>query len=235
MSARAAAVRGPHEAPPSSRLPGARQTSARPWLATRRARAAATCATLGIALLLSAEWIRIKADAAQFLIARAWSREQQGERQARPWPWADTHPIARLRLPGSEPLIVLEGASGRTLAFGPAHDSASVLPGEAGNSVISAHRDTHFRALRRLAPGDEIRTELADGRRARFVVTDLRVVDSRRVQIALDAERPRLTLITCYPFDAINPHGPLRYIVTADRIDTYGGQTTGMTSRLLRR
>jgi sortase (surface protein transpeptidase) len=27
---------------------------------------------------------------------------------------------------------------------------------------------------------------------------------------------PRLTLVTCYPFDAIEPGGPLRYVVTAE-------------------
>jgi sortase A len=126
--------------------------------------------------------------------------------------------VARLRISAGKPLIVLEGASGRTLAYGPAHDSASVVPGDIGNSLISAHRDTHFAVLRKLAAGDEISTELPGGRRTRFVVTDLRIVDSRRVRIQLDSTHPRLTLITCYPFDVINPHGPLRYIVTADKI-----------------
>jgi hypothetical protein len=37
-----------------------------------------------------------------------------------PWPWAYTWPIARLMLPFKEiELIVLNGAYGRSLAFGP--------------------------------------------------------------------------------------------------------------------
>jgi sortase A len=117
-----------------------------------------------------------------------------------------------------EPLIVLEGSSGRNLAFGPTHDAASVLPGDAGNSVIAAHRDTHFKMLETLAPGDRLRIERVDGRVAFFAVTDIRIVDSRTTRIALDAEEPRLTLVTCYPFDAIRPGGPLRFVVTANLI-----------------
>jgi sortase A len=47
-------------------------------------------------------------------------------------------------------------------------------------------------------------------------VSDVRVVDSRRTRIALAAEGPRLTLVTCYPFDAVVPGGPLRWVVTVD-------------------
>jgi sortase A len=53
-----------------------------------------------------------------------------------------------------------------------------------------------------------------------FVVTDVRIVDSRRTRIALDANAALLTLVTCYPFDAINPGGPLRWLVTAERLSS---------------
>ncbi len=115
-------------------------------------------------------------------------------------------------------LLVLEGSSGRNLAFGPVHDPASVLPGQWGNSVIEGHRDTHFRVLKDLRLGDQVHIELPDGRRASFAVAHLQVVDSRRSRIVLDSEAPRLTLVTCYPFDAVRPGGPLRYVVTADWI-----------------
>jgi sortase A len=121
-------------------------------------------------------------------------------------------------IPRGDPLIVLQGASGRNLAFGPTHDAASVLPGDVGNSVIAAHRDTHFRMLETLVPGDRLRIERVDGRVAFFAVSDIRIVDSRSTRIALDAEEPRLTLVTCYPFDAIRPGGPLRFVVAADLI-----------------
>jgi sortase A len=203
------------------------------WSRARRP-LAALAAVIGVLCLMQAAWIEVKAYAAQALIEAAWERNQLGAPSARPWPWADTTPVARLTvlerdprsvsmppqyaIPRGEPLIVLEGSSGRNLAFGPTHDAASVLPGDAGNRVIAAHRDTHFRMLETLAPGDRLRIERVDGRVAFFAVTDIRIVDSRTTRIALDAEAPRLTLVTCYPFDAIRPGGPLRFVVTADLI-----------------
>jgi len=173
-------------------------------------------ATIGIACMVGACWIHVKAFAAQVLINAAWDRAQQGAAAARPWPWADTMPVARLTFHDWRTLVVLEGSSGRNLAFAPSHDAASVAPGEPGNSVISAHRDTHFRALEHARVGDRIRVERPDGQIYLFAVTDVRVVDSRHERLALDADVPRLTLVTCYPFDAIQPGGPLRFVVTAD-------------------
>jgi sortase A len=72
--------------------------------------------------------------------------------------------------------------------------------------------------LEALEAGDRLRIERIDGRVAFFAVTDIRIVDSRRARITLGADEPRLTLVTCYPFNAIHPGGPLRFVVTADLI-----------------
>ena len=93
-------------------------------------------------------YIPAKAVVAQQLLQLAWERAQDGARAARSWPWADTPPVARLIVPELDiDQIVLEGASGRTLAFGPGVLPGSVPPGDAGHIVISGHRDTHFRFL----------------------------------------------------------------------------------------
>jgi sortase A len=183
---------------------------------TRRALSLGAIA-LALACFGAASWIHIKAFAAQELIGAAWNRAREGATDARPWPWADTTPVARLTMRG-ESFIVLEGASGRNLAFGPTHDAASVMPGDRGNSVIAAHRDTHFRVLQGLRLGDRLSVERKDGRVFQFSVTDARIADSRHERIALGAHAPRLTLVTCFPFDAIQPGGPLRFVVTADWI-----------------
>jgi sortase A len=81
--------------------------------------------------------------------------------------------------------------------------------------VISGHRDTHFAFLRRLGVGDEIVLEAPDGRRHRYVVASTHVVDRHDVRVVADAGDTRLTLVTCYPFDAVRPGGPLRYVVVA--------------------
>jgi sortase A len=172
---------------------------------------------VGLLCLGHSGWIHTKAFIAQQLIGQSWRRARAGDADAKPWWWADARPVAKLTFGrDSRALLVLEGSSGRNLAFGPVHDPASVLPGQSGNSVIAGHRDTHFSVLRDLRLGDRVRVELLNGRRASFAVTHLQVIDSRRSRIVLDSEAPRLTLVTCYPFDAIRPGGPLRYVVTAD-------------------
>lgn len=174
---------------------------------------------LGFWQLGQGAYIPAKAWVAQELMQRAWHRAEAGEAQPAPWPWADTFPVARLTARGGNvDLIVLSGGSGRTLAFGPGHLGASALPGDPGNSVIAGHRDTHFSFLRYLERGDSLRIERPDGNGHLFIVTHVDVVDSRRASIVLDAATPTLTLVTCYPFDAAVPGGPMRYVVTAEGV-----------------
>jgi len=112
-------------------------------------------------------WIHAKAELAQYLLQRAWERTLRGEAGATPWPWADTWPVARLRVPAhGVDLIVLTGVSGRTLAFGPGYAPESAVLGASGTAIVTAHRDTHFRFLERVRPGDEIVVELPGRSRA---------------------------------------------------------------------
>ena len=161
-------------------------------------------------------WIQAKAWLAQGLIARAWQRTLAGEAHAKPWPWADTWPVARLSVPslGIE-RYVLEGADGAAMAFGPGHLRGTALPGAQGNSVISGHRDTHLAFLRELPVGAEIDVQAADGSRRRYVVRYTQVLDRRDVWIAKQEGPTRLTLVTCFPFDALRAGGPQRYVVWA--------------------
>lgn len=161
--------------------------------------------------LLNALWIPAKAVLAQVLMEGAWDRVQQGDTGARPWPWADTSPVAVLEIPRLEVRqLVLEGASGRNLAFGP----ATVTPIESSDLVLSGHRDTHFRALEDIQPGDRILLTRPGGLK-QYRVAWLDVVDSRAQEIVLEPRHDRLTLVTCYPFDAPTAGGPLRFVVTA--------------------
>lgn len=165
-------------------------------------------------------WIYAKARLAQHLLQRAWARTLAGETAVKPWPWADTWPVARLRVPAhGVDLIVLDGVSGRTLAFAPGHATASARPGAPGTAIVTAHRDTHFGFLARVRPGDEVVVESPDGGVARFRVREAAVVDSRTARIRRDDGEPALVLLTCYPFDALRPGGPLRYVVEAASVD----------------
>ena len=171
---------------------------------------------LAVALLAAGFWLPAKAELAQHLLNRAWQRTTDGDTLAKPWPWADTHPVARLTLPDSdEPLTVLAGASGRNLAFAPALLDGSAPPGAHGVTVIAGHRDTHFRRLATLALGDQLSLERPDGSVLTYEVANLDVVDSERASLRLDADESIVVLVTCYPFEAVTPGGSLRYVVTA--------------------
>jgi len=174
---------------------------------------------LGVALLAAGLWLPAKAELAQQLLQRAWTETRTNGGTVRPWPWADTWPVAQLRLPGSAaPLTVLAGASGRNLAFAPALMDGSALPGEPGVSVIAGHRDTHFRALATLVVGDRFSLERPDGAVYTYEVTALDVIDSERAMLRLDAEESVVALITCWPFDAVTAGGPWRYVVSAQLV-----------------
>lgn len=176
---------------------------------------------LGAATLggCDALWIPAKALLAQQLLARAWQQALAGTPAPRPWPWADTAPVAQLEVPRLGVVrIVLAGASGRTLAFAPGHVDGTPLPGDAGNSLVAGHRDTTFRFLARLVSGDLVVVERDDGRRVRFRVDTLEVFDAADPRARADDGSSTLTLVTCYPFDSPVPGGRLRYVVRAHRI-----------------
>jgi len=170
-------------------------------------------------------WIQAKAWLAQALIAQAWSRTLMGEPRARPWPWADTWPVARLRVPalGIE-RYVLAGADGSALAFGPGHLIGTPPPGNAGNSVVGGHRDTHLAFLKDLQAGDVIEVERADGVRVTFRVVEGLVLHKGDVWVAKQEGPTRLTLVTCYPFNALRAGGAQRYVVFAFELPNRGGE-----------
>ena len=180
---------------------------------------ALTCAVIGGAAAGHGAWIGVKAQAAQYLIERAWQRSERREARdsnLQPWPWADTQVLARLRVPSAaQEQFVLAGAHGQALAFGPGHLSGTPLPGEFGNSVIAGHRDTHFEFLRDIGVGDEIFFDLPDGRTVRYRVRRVWVTTEDDLRPLAEQAATALTLITCYPFDALRAGGPLRYIVEA--------------------
>ena len=171
-----------------------------------------TAAFFSLLYLLSALWIPAKAELAQWLIEHSWQQVLKGNENARPWPWADTRPVGVLTVPrlGIRQFI-LEGNSGRNLAFGPV-----LLDGTAAGSdlVISGHRDTHFRFLQELEPGDYLTVETKNGMQ-RYAVIAGEIVDSRTRQLVIEPGISRISLVTCFPFDTVQAGGPLRYVVTA--------------------
>lgn len=168
--------------------------------------------------LAAGYWVPAKATLAQYLLERAWDEVRAGATDARPWPWADTKPVARLNVPSlSASWVVLSGASGRNLAFAPSHMDGSAQPGQPGVTVIAGHRDTHFKILQALERGAKFELEATDGARYDYWVTGMEVVNADEARLRLDGNDSKLVLVTCYPFGALSAGGPLRYVITAER------------------
>jgi sortase A len=176
---------------------------------------AVALALAAAALLAEGLWIPAKAVLAQALLERAYRSAAAGA-LPRPWPWADFVPLARLSVPRlGASAIVLSGATGGTLAFGPGHLDGSAAPGADGNVVVVGHRDTHFSFLRAVAAGDALLLEKPGGPARRYTVREARVVHERDVAVLAPTAEPTLTLVTCWPFDSPVVGGPLRFVVVA--------------------
>jgi sortase A len=122
-------------------------------------------------------------------------------------------PVARIVIPRIKlDAIVLEGVGEDELNAGPGHFPGSALPGDAGNAVISAHRDRHFSHFDELAIGDTVVTESA-GHRNDWVIVSRRVIDKDAPAIFRTATAT-LTLTTCWPIRYFGS-APDRLILTA--------------------
>ena len=114
--------------------------------------------------------------------------------------------------------MVLEGNSGRNLAFGPTFSDGTA---NGLDVIINGHRDTHFARVGELGMGDLLSlTRFRNGRllTERFEVTQLEIIDSSDRQLVIEPGTSRLSLVTCYPFDAARAGGSLRYVVTAQPV-----------------
>ena len=108
---------------------------------------------------------------------------------------------------------VVEGTTNAALRKGPGHLEGSPLPGAPGNSVIAGHRDTHFRVLKNVLIGDEIRID-RENKAFTYRIFDVRVVSPRDTEVLRAQTGQTITLITCYPFYILGP-APMRYVVHA--------------------
>ena len=177
--------------------------------------AALILALAGAVLFGQGAYIHAKALLAQVLLERAFEESIMTGRNVKPWPWADTWPVARIEVPRLHVrTIVLAGSSGQALAFGPGHLELTADAGERGVAVYSAHRDTHFRFLKEIAIGDEIVVARSDGKQFRYRADGASVVRFDATGIDPLTGGYELVLSTCWPFDAIIP-GPTRYVLHA--------------------
>jgi sortase A len=160
-------------------------------------------------------YIPVKAWTAQVLLENSWKHLREGKGSTTPWPWADFTPVACLLFPGHRcRTIVVNSASGTSLAFAPGHLDGSAGPGSPGNCVIFGHRETHFSILQDCKTGDPVEISCADGRVKRYIVAETMILNPGEISRIVDTDDNQLTLVTCYPFTPVLPANR-RFVVIA--------------------
>jgi sortase A len=109
--------------------------------------------------------------------------------------------------------IVEEGVETGTLWKAVGHLPGTALPGEPGNAVLAAHRDTYFSGLGDLKVGDLVSFKSPTATYS-YRVESTRIVKPDDAEALSGSNEPTLTLVTCYPFHYIGT-APQRYVVTA--------------------
>lgn len=117
--------------------------------------------------------------------------------------------VPRLRLKA----VIAQGDSPAILRRAVGHMPDTPLPGEVGNVALAGHRDSLFRPLRNIHPGDTITLQTFDGKFF-YRVQSTAVVPPTDVRVLQESGGRELTLITCFPFDFIGP-APNRFVVRA--------------------
>lgn len=171
---------------------------------------------VGSLYLIQASLINAKAVIGQWLIENAWQKTIITHQYQKPWPWADTYPVAKLHVPrlGKE-LYVLNGSSGHVLAFGPGMSTYLDEGDDQAAILIQAHRDTHFEFFPNLKVGDVLELEQTDGTR-HFVVEQRAQLQRPVIELSAPEEELVLILSTCSAQSDQNPD--LREVLLASGV-----------------
>jgi len=176
------------------------------------------------------------------------AQQQNNDQKRLPWQWADSYPVAKLtyiKKSGTsgafgdstgdftrnstsvvtevnkeeESWIILAGMNGRAMAFAPTWLEDSAKPNQYGNTVISAHNDSHFNALENIELGDDFLLEDQQGAILNYNVMTIDVVNKHDISPYLFQDETMITLITCYPFEATNTPKAQRLVIQAVKVD----------------
>ena len=112
--------------------------------------------------------------------------------------------------------VILQGDSPEVLRRGVGHLPGTPMPGEWGNIALAGHRDTFFRPLRQIRPGDVI-TLQTFAQKFEYEVQSTIIVSPADTQVLEPSEGRELTLVTCFPFDYVGA-APNRFIVRAIQV-----------------
>lgn len=173
-------------------------------------------ASSALCIMAHSAWLPTKAWLAHQLINHSWQQAIITKTQIKPWPWADTNPIAKMVIPRlKKELVLLQGVDPTSLAFsaGVMHQYSKL--NRNSPFVVAGHRDTHFRFLQDIKMKDIISLADKNGINQLYQVENMEIVDSQSDDLSINDHDPSLVLITCYPFDTLQAGGSLRYVITA--------------------
>jgi len=176
---------------------------------------------IGLAALGYYALVWVKAKRYQAREERTFQKELRA-RQAAPHPaippppmvLADGSLMGRLMIPRIHlSVMVVQGDNDSDLRRAVGHIPGTALPGQNGNVAIAGHRDTFFRPLRFIRPGDTILLKTLQGTYS-YQVTRTNIVKPDDVQVLYPTGHNTLTLVTCFPFYYVGS-APDRFIVSA--------------------
>lgn len=174
----------------------------------------------GSLLCLHASWLPVKGWLSHKLISYSWLQSIDLQQKVKPWPWADTYPIAELSFERlNKSVVVLNGGDPTTLAF----SAGAVAPFNQARSaqpfVVAGHKDSHFSFLEEVLMNDIISLVDKYGHSQLYQVEAIDIVDASSDELPVLADDSSLVLITCYPFTGFSSNGVSnrneRYVITA--------------------
>jgi len=112
--------------------------------------------------------------------------------------------------------MIAEGDDRHTLMRAVGHVPGTAMPGQPGNVVLAAHRDTFFRPLRKIHRGDTIDLTTWNGW-YRYRVESIQVAGPDDIGVLEPTSQSKLTLVTCYPFYFVG-FAPKRFVVRATAV-----------------
>ena len=177
----------------------------------------------GSLLCLHASWLPIKGWLSEQLISYSWHQTINLQQKTKPWPWADTYPIAEISFERiKKRVVVLNGGDPTTLAF----SAGAIAPFNQARStqafVVAGHRDSHFSFLDEVIMNDIISLADKQGKSQLYQVEAIDIVDASTGELPILADDSQLILITCYPFtntrnitNVAGSNSNERYVITA--------------------
>lgn len=151
-----------------------------------------------------------------YLIEKSWREARKTGEDVKPWPWLESHPVAKLTFPARrESLVVMAGVNNDVLNFAPGWHEGTEKPGESGISLISGRRDRQFGFLRDLKSGTVFELEDVDGRKTKYYVDNFVTTQVGEIFVPASDDESILLLSTTYPSDNWRGGKDLKYVVVA--------------------